>query len=191
MWPLYSHALAKQPKVKKLLKIAHQIYQVFGSGSHNSLYPQFMKYATAFNNGCNLGLLCSTDIRMSFYFYYIIRCLFQRSALLSTIYTPIWVSARKTDRVRKAVLDIKSSQTWKSLYILIRALFPCLQVLCLDDTNRLGMRKYYFLSNRIDATNLRSARDQDDNDIFPAPSGVECKKILSEDDYLDKEVEEE
>ena len=50
------------------------------------------------------------------------------------------------------------------------------------------MIKVYFLLNRDDAAIVRSSRDVDGDEIFPAPSGFECDDSSSEDESLDEEV---
>ena len=85
----------------------------------------------------------------------------------------MWGRARKTERARKEVADTNSSQMWKAFYILLLALFLCLLVLHLAYVDHPGMRKYYFLSNRAYAAIVRSERDLNYDDLFPAPSRVE------------------
>ena len=99
--------MAKHSKVKKLTNTEKRIYQVFGSGSHNYFYDKFMNQDTKFNNGLKLGLLRSTYVRMTSYFYCMHHCLLQRSFLLDNIHTPMWYNKSKTDRAHKLVADIE------------------------------------------------------------------------------------
>ncbi len=46
------------------------------------------------------------------------------------------------------MIDIKDDKFWKCIYLLLRAVFPALGLICYCDKNKPAMDKIFFLSHR-------------------------------------------
>ena len=54
-------------------------------------------------------------------------------------------------KLSKVVSHIQDNKFWERIYVLLKLLFPCLQVLCIADSNKSGMEKvpYYTIMKNI------------------------------------------
>ena len=109
---------------------------MFGSGAMHGSYAQFMIQAAIANSGKRIGLLRGGGTRFATFFYAMHRLLRQKNALLATIHQekfcslPVTgVGAGSNSRVRACVVDIEDPIFWKSMYVLILAVYPDIRVL--------------------------------------------------------------
>ena len=79
--------------------------------------------------GCFMGI--HRDLRM-------------RKVLQATISSAKFVSIPTNTKFTKAVKYIHDNKSWERCYALLKIIFPCLRVLCLEDINLAGMEKVYY-----------------------------------------------
>jgi hypothetical protein len=154
-------------------------------------HAQFLKQAALFNNGRKIGLLRGAGTRMATFFYCMHRILRQRRALLATIHSPQWANVSLNARGKKAVKDIEDPSMFKGIYFLLRAVFPALRALRLADSNRPGMDKIFFLSNRTSQAIINSEEDLADQELFPISANEDSDDELSDDELSDDELSED
>ena len=66
-----------------------------------------------------------------------------------------------------AILDIKDNKFWKCLYIVLRATFPALKLLCYYNANKPSMDKIFSLSHRTTlAATENSIQDLNNEELF-------------------------
>ena len=61
-----------------------------------------------------------------------------------TISSTEFISITTNTKFSKAVRYIDDNKSWERCYIILNILFPCLRVLCLVDSNIVGMEKVYY-----------------------------------------------
>ena len=62
--------------------------------------------------------------------------------------------------------DIQDEKLWKSMYILLRSIFPALRALCYCDASKPSMDKIFFLSHRTTQAIKMSKAFLDDESLF-------------------------
>ena len=64
-----------------------------------------------------------------------------KDALPFTVHSAAFKDLEKTDVIRAAIFDITDSKFFKAFYILLRAVFPAIRVLCYCDKGEPCMDK--------------------------------------------------
>ena len=118
------------------------------------------------NGGRRVGLLRDASTRMTSWFYAMMRILRHRNVLLATIHTTKFRDLSKNDRVRGAVFDIEDPLFFKSLFVLLRAVFPAIHALRYSDSNTPMMDKICFLSKRTVLALTNSIDALNNPDLF-------------------------
>lgn len=124
------------------------MYNVFSSGASHGIYAQFIEQSTIANNGRPISLLRGSGTRMGLWFYAMHRLLRLKKALVATIFQPKFTELKHNARCAQAVSDIENPLFWKSIYHVLRAVFPCLRALRYCDKSEPCMDKIVFLAWR-------------------------------------------
>jgi len=118
------------------------------------------------NKGKKIGLLRGASTRMASWFYAMMRLLRLRLPLKATIHQQKFLDLHLTPSVRSAMRDIDDDDFWKSMYILLRAVYPALRALRFCDSSQPVMDKIYFLSHRTTEAIKRSEQSLNDDNLF-------------------------
>ena len=118
------------------------------------------------NSGRAVGLLRGAGTRMALWFYAMMRLLRVRKALTATIHQQKFVDLSVKENVHAAVRDITDAMFWKRIYIVLRAVFPALRLLCYCDKSTPAMDKIYHLSHRTTVALEKSEQDLNDESLF-------------------------
>ncbi len=118
------------------------------------------------NKGCSVNLLQGAGTQMALRFYAMVRLLCLRQPLAATIHQQRFVGLNLNDSVRAAVYDIKDNKFWKCIYLLVRAVFPALRLLCYCNKSKLEMEKMFFLSHRTTLALEKSEEFLNDKNLF-------------------------
>ncbi len=121
-----------------ILKIC-RLYNVFRSGANHRIYAQFMAQSAMANKGCTVNLLQGAGTQIALWFYAMVRLLRLQKPLAATIHQQKFVDLTLNNSVRAAVYDIKEDKFWKCIYMLLRAVFPALRLLCYCNKNKPAM----------------------------------------------------
>ncbi len=143
-----------------------RLYNIFGSGANHAIHAQFMAQASVFNDGHKIGLLQGAGTRFATWFYAMHRLLRLKRALKATIHGAAFESVAKNARVVLAVEDIEDEVFWKSIFCLLRAVFPALKALRYCDSNVPAMDKIFFLVKRADVAIENSSSMLNDEELF-------------------------
>ena len=143
-----------------------RMYNVFGSGANHGIYAQFMAQSSMSNGGRGVGLLRGSGTRMALWFYAMIRMLRVRQPLTATIHQQKFVALSLNENVAAAVRDIGDDKFWKCIYIILRAIFPALRLLCYCDKSTPAMDKIFYLSHRTTLALEKSEEDLNDESLF-------------------------
>jgi hypothetical protein len=100
------------------------------------------------NKGCTVGLLQGADTRMALWFYAMVRLLCLLQPMAATIHQQKFVDLNIYISVRAAVHDINNNKAWECVYLLLRAVFSALRLLCYCNKNTPAMDKIFFLFHR-------------------------------------------
>jgi len=103
---------------------------------------------------------------MALWFYAMMRLLRLQQPLVGTIHQQKFVDLNLNNSVRAAVHDIKDDKFWKCIYILLRAVFPALRLLCYCDKNQPAMDKIFLLSHRTTLALGKSEEFLNDKSLF-------------------------
>jgi hypothetical protein len=104
------------------------------------------------NKGCSVNLLWGAGTQMALWFYAMVHLLHLQQPLAATIHQQKFVDLNLNDSVRAAVHDIKDDKFWKCIYLLVRAVFLALKLLCYCNKSKPAMDKMFFLSHRTTLT---------------------------------------
>jgi hypothetical protein len=123
-----------------LLKVC-RLYNVFCSGSSHGIYAQFIEQSTLANSGRAVGLLRGAGTRMALWFYALHRAPRLKRPLVATVSQHKFQEIQHADCAGLAVSDIQDPGFWNQIYLLTRAVFPCLKVLRFCDKSEPSMDK--------------------------------------------------
>jgi hypothetical protein len=101
----------------------------------------FKKYSKQHNNGIPLGLIKSSECRMTGEHTTLIRLLRLRNALKATVTSKDFIDLQVFKDASNIVL---CDDFWKYLFVLFHALYAPMHVLCLADQKNSAMGKLYF-----------------------------------------------
>jgi hypothetical protein len=118
------------------------------------------------NKGCLVNLRRGAGTQMALWFYAMVRLLRLRQPLAATIHQQRFVDLNLNNSVRAAVHDIKDDKFWKWVYLLVRAVFPALRLLCYCNKSKLVMDKMFFLSHRTTLALEKSEEFLNDRNLF-------------------------
>jgi hypothetical protein len=118
------------------------------------------------NKGCWVNLLRGAGTQMALWFYAIVQLLRLRQPLAATIHQQKFVDLNLNDSVRAAVHDIKDNKFWKWVYLLVRAVFPTLRLLCYCNKSKPAMDKMFFLSHRTTLALEKSEEFLNNRNLF-------------------------
>ena len=119
------------------------IYNLFGSGIYHKPHSIFKSKSYEFHNK-NIGLFSGNDTRMAAYFIGMYRYLRIRKALLAIVSSSEFNTISLKSKLFKVVSYIQDNKYWDRIYVLLKIIFPCLQVLCLAYSNKVGMEKVFY-----------------------------------------------
>jgi hypothetical protein len=162
------NAIAFLTLVQLLILKTCRMYNVFGSGANHAIYAQFIGQSSAANSGRKIGLLRGAGTRMASWFYGMMRLLRLKQPLKATIHQSQFRELNLNASAKAAVHDIEDEKFWKSLYVLLRAVYPALRALRYCDCNTPVMDKIYFLSHRSTDAIARSQEHFDEVGLFSA-----------------------
>jgi hypothetical protein len=100
------------------------------------------------NKSRSVNLLRGAGTQMALWFYAMVCLLCLQQPLVATIHQQRFVDLNLNNSIRDAVHDIKDNKFWKCAYLLVRAVFPALRLLCYCDKSKSAMDKIFFLSYR-------------------------------------------
>ncbi len=103
---------------------------------------------------------------MALWFYAVVRLLCLQQPLAATIHQQRFVDLNLKDSVRGAVHDIKDNKFWKCVYLLVRAVFPALRLLCYCNESKPAMDKIFFLSHRTTLALKKLEEFLNDRNLF-------------------------
>lgn len=120
------------------------------------------------NGGPKVGLLFlrGAGTQMALWFYAMIQALRLRQPLAAFIHQQKFVNLNLNESAKAAVRDIKDDKFWKCIYILLRAVFPALRLLCYCNKNKPAMDKIFFLSYRTTVALEKSEEFLNDKSRF-------------------------
>ena len=90
-----------------------------------------------------------------------------RKVLQPTISYVEFIGIPTNNKFYKEVRCIHDNKLWGRCYVILRILFPCLRVLCLVDSNRAGMDKFYYYSIMTRKFIDNTISDIDYHKLFP------------------------
>jgi hypothetical protein len=163
---LFFSSIAKIAPIKVLILKTCRFYNVFGSGANHAIHAQFMFQSALANKGKKVGLLRGAGTRFATWFYAMMRLLRLKEPLKSTIHQQKFRDLTLTASAKAAVKDIGDDKMWKSMYILLRAIFPALRALRFCDASKPSMDKIFFLSHRTTQAIEMSKAFLDDGSLF-------------------------
>ncbi len=102
-----------------------------------------MAQASIFNDGRKIGLLQGAGTHFATWFYAMHWLLRLKRALKATIHVAAFESVAKNARVVLAVEDIEDEVFWKSIFCLLRTVFPALKALRYCNSNVPAMDKIF------------------------------------------------
>ncbi len=111
-------------------------------------------------------LIQGAGTRMALWFYAMMRLICLQQPLKATIHQQIWLDLTLTNSAKGAVKDIKEDNFWKSMYILLCAVFPVLRALRYCDSNTLCIDKLFHLSHRTTVAIDNSLEHLNDEILF-------------------------
>ena len=123
----------------------NMIYNSFGSGIYHKPYSIFKPKYQEFHNK-NIGIFSGNETRMAGYFMGLHRELRMRKFLQATISSSEFIFIPNNNFFDKAVRYIDDNKSSERYYVLLKIIFPCLRVLCLENINRAGMENVYYYS---------------------------------------------
>lgn len=142
-----------------------------------------MAQSSSFNEGRKIGLFRGAGTRFATWFYAMHRLLRLKRALKATIHGAAFESVAKNARVVLAVEDIENEVFWKSIFCLLRSVFPALKALRYCDSNVPSMDKIYYLVKRADGALEKSSSMLNDEELFDSPDTCTitgCEEELDE-----------
>ena len=143
-----------------------EIDNLFGSGIYHKPHSIFKSKSYEFHNS-NIGLFSGNDTRMAGYFVGMHRDLRMRKSLLATVSSVEFNTMALNSKKFKVVSYIQDNKAWERIYVLLKILFTCLQVIRLSDGNKSGTEKvlYYSIMKKISI--IKSSTDLDNKELFP------------------------
>ena len=163
---LFFSSIAKIAPIKVLILKTCRFYNVFGSGANHAIHAQFMAQSAMANKGKKVGLLRGAGTRFATWFYAMMRLLRLKEALKFTIHQQKFRDLTLNASARAVVKDIGDDKMWKSMYILLRSIFPALRALRYCDTSKPSMDKIFFLCHRTTKAIEQSKEFLDDDNLF-------------------------
>eukprot|EP00804_Cyclotella_cryptica_P023183 CCRYP_000384-RA/>CCRYP_000384-RA protein AED:0.23 eAED:0.23 QI:0/0/0/1/0.5/0.33/3/0/501 len=168
-----------------------RLYWCFGSGSNHKPYSFFIGHSKQFKKGQAVGLLQITETRFACFFYSMHRALCCRGALEATVHSVAWKDLkRQKPFINHAAEDVKDDMFWKRIFFLLRALYPLLKLLRMDDSNKPNMDKVCFYLNLTREHLIKSRDDLCRKDIFPSSYKI-TKEVEADASYEDHDDAEE
>jgi hypothetical protein len=139
----FSDVYTKVKSFMLLSAFAKRVCNNFGSVRHSPL-AMFKKYSHQHNHGVYLGFIKTSECRMAGEHIVILRLLQLKNALLSTISSKEFIDLCVFHSVCQLLMN---PNFWKWAFVMCRALYAPMQVLCLADQKMPAMDKlnYYVL----------------------------------------------
>ena len=104
---------------------------------------------------------------MAVYFIGMHRDLRMRKVLLATVSSSGFNTMALKSKLSKVVSYIQDNKSWERIYVLLKILFPCLQVLHLADNNKAGMDKLFYYARMTKISIIKLSYDLDNKELFP------------------------
>ena len=67
-----------------------------------------------------------------------------RKALLSKVSSDEFNNMSLNSKLSKVVSYIKDNKSWERIYVILKIFFPCLWVICLEDSNKSVTEKVFY-----------------------------------------------
>ena len=90
-----------------------------------------------------------------------------RQALFATVSSAEFNTMEMNSKLYKVVSYIQDNKSWERIYVLLKILFPCLQVLHLADNNKAGMDKLFYYARMTKISIIKLSYDLDNKELFP------------------------
>ena len=84
-----------------------------------------------------------------------------RKALLATVSSIEFNTMSLNSKISKVVSYTQGKKSWDRIYVILKLLFPCLQVFCLADSNKAGMDKVFHYARMTKISIIKSSPDLD------------------------------
>ena len=123
------------------------IYIIFGSSIDHKPHSIFKPKSQEFQNR-HIGLCSKNKTIVAGYFMGMHRDLWMRKVLQATISFTEFIGILTNNKFDKAVRYIQDNKSWERCYVLLKIMFPCLRVICLEDSNLAVMDKAYYYQER-------------------------------------------
>lgn len=165
---------------------------MFGSGATHKPHALFIQQSKLYNKGRKLNLEKACDGRFAGYYIALHRLLRCKAALLATVHSQQFGALTNVKAiVHRAADDVKTQLFWKRVFVLLRAIFPLLQLLRIADSDKPNMDKLYFLLNKAREHLSKSKTDLMDDFLFPARVNVSAQDQADASFDDAEEVEED
>jgi hypothetical protein len=125
-----------------------------------------MAQSALVNKGHMVNLLQDAGTRMALWFYAMVHLSRLQQPLVATIHQQKNVDLNLNNSVRAAVYDIKDNKFWKCVYLLLRAVFPALRLICYCNKSKPAMDTIFFLSHRTILALEKSEEFLNDRSLF-------------------------
>ena len=136
----FSDVYNKIPEFKKMSEFGKKVRNIFGSVRH---IPKaiFETHSRQHNRGIYLGFIKPSECRMAGEHIGLLHLLRLKNALRSTIMSKEWIDLRIFNSDCAILMN---AEFWKLLFVMCRALYAPMRVLCLSDQKTPAMDKLYY-----------------------------------------------
>ncbi len=188
---LFADVYTKVKSFMLLSAFANRVCNIFGAVRH-SPSVMFKKYSRQHNCGVHLGFIKPSECRMAGEHIAIFQLLQLKNALLATISSKEFIDLRVFNSVCQV---LKNPDFWKWAFVMCRALYAPMQVLCLADQKSPAMDKlnYYVLqTDRMLAMYCKDAEKRGDALLTPMTiEAMDCSTSAGLSDDSGSEPDED
>ncbi len=121
----------------------YKLYNVFESEVKHAIYAQFMVQSALSNQGKPVGIFRVSGTWFALWFYAMRQFLCLKIPLKATIHQQVFVTLIWMPVQKPPWKTLKMVKFWKSMYILLCAVFPALMALCYWDMSKPSMDKIF------------------------------------------------
>ena len=137
------------------------IYNLFSSGIYNKPHSILKSKSYEFHNS-NIGLFSDNDTRMDGYFIWMYIYLRMRKSLLAIVSSAEFNTMSLNSKLSKVVSYIQDNKSWEIIYVLLKLFPPCIWVLHLVESNKLGIDKVFYYARITKISTIKSSYDLDE-----------------------------
>ena len=110
-----------------------------------------------------------------------------RKALLATFTSAEFNNMSLNSKLSKVVSYIQDNKSWDRIYVILKIIVPCHQVLHFTNINKAGMDKLFYYSRMTKISIIKSSSDIDNKELFPVSSSSYFKVWSSSDSDTEEE----